>query len=509
MTRNLISIEQAKIFSGEQLLFENLDFQWNQGQQWAILGNSGVEQTAFLNTLLGNNRIVEGKIERPFASAYQVFMSQEGHVNSFRDLMATVSQKYIFKNKSNLQNFYYQQRFNSMESEEAVTVNEYLEDPEGFRAEEGRRGYWDKEKVIQLLHLEELTNKSLIKLSNGETRRLAIAAALIKNPHLLLLDQPMTGLDKETRETFGEILQAVVDSGIHLLMATTPTEIPECISHIALLENKKLKSAKLAQSKELQFSKIRPTHVFDSDLLQDLIGRNPDLPFRKMVEMKNVSIRYDRKEILHQVNWTVLSGERWALKGPNGAGKSTLLSLILGENPQAYANHLVLFDRRRGTGESIWDIKKHIGFVAPELSRYFPTNQTCLKVVLSGLFDTMGLFRKVNQEQESLAKKWLTFLGIEGTGEKLLQRVSLDQQRFILLARAMIKVPALLILDEATQGMDALQKTLFKSAVDKICSEYPLSMIHVSHYEEDIPKAVTKQLRLEKGKVIQKAEENH
>ncbi len=503
MNKSLIVIQNATVRFRDQLIFEELDFNWKHGQHWGIVGQSGEEQTAFLNTLLGKTNLVKGKIIRPFAEAYQNEMSQKGQVNSFRDLIAVVSQKYIFRNKSNLRNFYYQQRFNSMESDEAATVLEYLDEQDSFQTEVKDAGFWNKESVIQLMRLEELKNKSLIKLSNGETRRLAIAAALIKNPKLLLLDQPMTGLDLETRRDFGKMLDLIVESGIHIVMATNKNEIPGCISDIGVLERKKIRSIYNLQNDNLQFPEAKAFEEFNKDLLGELVSEKQEILFEKIVELRDVSISYDQKAILKGINWTVLPKEKWALKGPNGAGKSTLLSLIQGENPQAYANDIVLFDRKRGTGESIWDIKKHVGFVAPELSRFFPANQTCLKVVLSGLFDTIGLFKKVNLQQELLAHKWLSLFNLEDFATLRLNRISQDHQRFVLLARAMIKLPALLILDEAAQGLDEQQRIVFKTAIDHISASYPVSIIYVSHYEEDIPDCVDKMLRLENGRVVE------
>src|SRR5690606_189049 len=175
-------LENATVKHLGQVVFQQLDFQMMEGQSCAILAGSGLEKTAFLETIRGKTTLSTGRIRRVFSEAYQREKSQEGEINSFRDLVAVVSQKYEFRNKSNMQDFYYQQRFNSSESEEAATVEEYLRD-----VEVKINGYWDLEKVLELLHLEHLSDKSLIKLSNGETRRLAVAGALIKNPRLLLM----------------------------------------------------------------------------------------------------------------------------------------------------------------------------------------------------------------------------------------------------------------------------------------------------------------------------------
>lgn len=486
----IISIKKATVRHLDKVVFENLDFDWHEGQQWALISHSGADLTAFLETLRGRTMVTDGDIDRPFSKEYQSQMNEQGKVNSFRDLIAVVSQKYTFRNKSNLQNFYYQQRFNSMESEEAATVEEFLlEIPH-------HSGKWTLQRVMQLLQLEKLKDKSLIKLSNGETRRLAIAQALLQNPRLLLMDQPLTGLDVQTRADFGKILQQVVDAGVHIVMGTNPQEIPECITDIAVLGKKRVLKVLLAANKDQAQIDFEEAKGFEYTALKKLLLPYP-LPIRdSVIKLVNVNVRYGEKQILQGIYWEVKPGERWSLKGPNGAGKSTLLSLILGENPQAYANEIYLFDRRRGTGESIWDIKKRIGFVAPELSRFFPANQTCLKVVLSGLFDTMGLFKKVTAEQEKLAMDWLSFFGLEDTAGKLLKQVSLENQRFILLARALIKKPELLVLDEASQGMDIMQRRIFKETVDRICELTSVTLMYVSHYAEDIPEVVDREFVL-------------
>jgi molybdate transport system ATP-binding protein len=230
-------------------------------------------------------------------------------------------------------------------------------------------------------------------------------------------------------------------------------------------------------------------------LLKELISSEKTLD-EPIVQLRNLSIQYGEKNILQPLNWEIRSGERWLLKGPNGSGKSTLISLLIGENPQAYAQDLYLFGRKRGSGESIWDVKRPTGFVAPELSRFFPPNQTCRKVILSGLFDTMGLFRKPSPDQESIADAWLRVFGLEAVKDIPIQRLSLAHQRWTLLARALIKQPKLLILDEASQGLDDLQRELFRETIQKICLWSSITVIFVSHYQEDIPEAIDQILDL-------------
>jgi len=218
--------------------------------------------------------------------------------------------------------------------------------------------------------------------------------------------------------------------------------------------------------------------------------------------MNDVHIKYGEKVILDKVNWRVLPGERWALLGPNGAGKSTLLSLVNGDNPQAYANDIVLFDKKRGTGESIWDIKKKIGFVSPELHQYFPTDNSCLQVIESGYYDTLGLFRPSQKVKADTALAWMQALEIDKYARTLLKNIPASAQRLCLLARALIKNPDLLIFDEPCQGMDEHQQLNFKQIVNTICEISDVTLIYVSHYQHEIPDSVTKVLRLDKGMVV-------
>ena len=218
--------------------------------------------------------------------------------------------------------------------------------------------------------------------------------------------------------------------------------------------------------------------------------------------MVNTTIRYGQATILDNINWEVRKGQRWNVSGPNGAGKSTLLSLITADNPQAYANEIWLFDRRRGTGESIWDIKKRIGFVSPELHLYFDTGASAFDVVASGLFDTIGLFRALNEEQATLVRLWMSLLSLWEFRTRRLAQLSTGQQRMILLARALIKNPPMLILDEPGQGLDDQQTAYFRALITTLCTVFDTTLIYVSHYRQELPACIDHFLRLDKGAIV-------
>jgi molybdate transport system ATP-binding protein len=218
--------------------------------------------------------------------------------------------------------------------------------------------------------------------------------------------------------------------------------------------------------------------------------------------MENVTIKYGDKLILDQVNWQLKRGERWMLLGHNGAGKSTLLSLINGDNPQAFANKIILFDQRKGSGESIWEIKKKIGYVSPELFQYFPSGNTCMQVIESGFDDTLGLFRASGQRHAEICMRWMKLLEIEEYAGTMFRNVPVSVQRIVMLARAMVKNPVLLILDEPCLGLDFAQQEQFKKLIDEICSMSNMSLIYVSHYQHERPSCVEHTLKLEQGRVV-------
>jgi len=500
MSTTLLSIQHASVRYLNNHIFKSLSFNINKGENWALIGKSGSGKSALLQTITGRFNVTEGEVNYTFFEEFLAHHPDHDATLTHHKLIALVESKHHFRNLSNTTEFYYQQRYNSSDSEDAQTVEEYLHD---IKQIDGSNHYWTFDKVIEILRLEPLRSKQLIKLSNGETKRLLIAAALIKNPALLLLDTPLTGLDVQTRQLFNTILSEITDSGISVIIATSPREIPDAITHIAVLEDGEIvQTIEKADFNPDLFKDETKTNV-DAEKLKMLLNNTEKAAYTYMVKMNNVHIKYGEKVILDKVNWQVLPGERWALLGPNGAGKSTLLSLVNGDNPQAYANDIVLFDKKRGTGESIWDIKKKIGFVSPELHQYFPTDNSCLQVIESGYYDTLGLFRPSQKTKADTALAWMQALEIDKYARTLLKNIPASAQRLCLLARALIKNPDLLIFDEPCQGMDEHQQLNFKQIVNTICGMSDVTLIYVTHYQHEIPDSVTKVLRLDKGMVVE------
>jgi molybdate transport system ATP-binding protein len=480
------------------LILQDFNFDLVKGQHWALIGKSGSGKSALLDAIAGKTSFSHGEVRYPVVDQYILdYHFEDPLFNRFK-LISQVSSRHNFRSLSHTSNFYYQQRFNSTDSEDCETVEKYLSSINLYDSS----SFWTFERVTERMRLTHLLDKQLIKLSNGETKRLLLAAALIKNPLLLLLDNPLTGLDSSSRIEFNELISEIAASGISIIMTTSADEIPVAITHVAVLEYGK----EMKQMAKEMYTNGEVLSIASQDLDIEELGRLlylttiPD--YHIIAGLDSVTIKYGNKTILNDVSWQIKQGERWMLLGANGAGKSTLLSLINGDNPQAFANKIILFDKIKGGGESIWDIKKKIGFVSPELFQYFPVDNSCLQVIESGFYDTIGLFRKTNETKAEICFRWMRMLDIEQNAGILFKNSSVSVQRLCLLARALVKNPALLILDEPCQNLDSEQQERFRYLIDEICRRSKLSLIYVSHYEHDKPECVTRILQLEAGCVV-------
>jgi molybdate transport system ATP-binding protein len=222
----------------------------------------------------------------------------------------------------------------------------------------------------------------------------------------------------------------------------------------------------------------------------------------ELVRMEGVSIGYDGRQILAGVNWIICRGDSWALVGANGSGKTTLLSLISGDNPQAYANQIHLFGRSRGDGESVWQIKRRIGWISSELHLHFPEDQRCIETVASGFHDSIGCFRTPSSRQRKAAQRILADFELDRFSRSSFGSLSTGLQRMVLLARALVKSPDLLLLDEPCQGLDFMHRTLFLNAIESLLLKTTVTLIYVTHVADEIPRGIRKILRLHNGRAI-------
>jgi molybdate transport system ATP-binding protein len=222
-----------------------------------------------------------------------------------------------------------------------------------------------------------------------------------------------------------------------------------------------------------------------------------------LVKFNNVCVSYNDKKIVKEINWTIKKGEFWQLIGPNGAGKSTLLSLITGENTKAYGQDIYIFGQKKGSGESIWDLKKRIGYFSTTLTELFSRNQTLEQLILSGFFDSIGLYKKPEESQIYIVNQWLKIINLLEHKKTPFLKLSLGQQRLALIIRAIIKQPPLLILDEPLEGLDDENSTLVTQLINYLISTSTITILYVSHRLESklLPKLILELVPQKEGSI--------
>ncbi len=464
-----------------------VNWQIQNGEIWAVAGENGSGKSLLAELITGQYGLNEGDINYHFLEAIQQeFPEKTLHAWDFIKLVSFNSTYSIV----DFRPMYYQQRFNSTEAADSPFVRDLLQG-EGLKTPV-------TEEIIATLNIQKLMDRQLIQLSSGELRKLLIAKILMGNPKMLIFDNPFIGLDAASRDQLNELFVRMNMQGIQLMfLVPSAVDLPDCAERVLVMDQCRVTSIlsasefrKLHQQKQARASEIC------IDWANFPAPEDQPEACENVVKMEDVEISYGSQIIRQGVNWTIRKGEKWALLGPNGSGKSTLLSYIFADNPQAYSKKLTLFDLRRGSGESIWEIKARIGFTSSEMHLYYRENVPCLSVVASGFFDSVGLFRKCSESQLDIALQMLVLLECEHLKEKSFLKISSGEQRLVLFARSLVKNPELLILDEPFHGLDASKKLLCRWVVESFCEQPDKSLIYVTHRREEIPACVNKYMEL-------------
>ena len=459
---------------------EPVNFCLEEGEHIAIIGRNGAGKSMFVDLLTGCHPAFPDMVRYGFDEPYDNLK-----YISFRDTYGG----------DNDRTYFLQQRWNQMEiDEETPTVGQKLEEAYQLAGEDTPARRVLQKHLYELFHLESLLDKYIILLSSGELRKYKLAASLFTNPRVLIMDNPFIGLDAQTRDQLKELLTMLAkEQGLQIILVLAKTdEIPEFITHIVEVKEMKVMPKVAHRGQSL----CNP--VANAPYSQQ--GQSPCATAapEEVIKFNKVTIRYGTRTILKDLDWTVRKGEHWSLSGQNGSGKSTLLSLVCADNPQSYACDISLFGHQRGSGESIWDIKKHIGYVSPEMHRSYKQNIPAIQIVASGLKDTVGLYVKPNEAEQAQCRKWLKIFGIGHLADRNFREMSSGEQRLILVARAFVKEPSLLILDEPLHGLDDVNRRMVKNRVDEYCQDPEKTLIYVTHYQEELPQCIDHSLYLER-----------
>lgn len=478
MSKPILEIQNLSFQFGSNVVLKNLNFKINKNENWQIGGPSGTGKTTIAKIISGEIKNFEGNIKINFDENSEL-----------KQKVVYVSNWYQFTNLEGDRNFYYQQRYNKFAKNDTLTVFAEL----NHFAQKEQLDFKNVEKYLEIFDFQNFKEQQLIELSSGEHKKLQLVKAFWLKPQILIIDQPYTGLDVKSRKNLNQIFENLTQEGITLLLINNDDEVPSCINRFAEIKNGSF--LELTHHSEITKGEERTPKE-----LPYFLQKPPKTASKVMVKMENVNVSYGEKKVLKNINWQLNEGERWLLQGPNGSGKSTLLSLLNGDHPQAYANQIYLFGKKRGSGESIWDIKEKIGIISPELHWYYDLNANVAQTIASGFFDSMSLYQKLSFEQQQKLEQILHFFDLKDDKNKKLNTLSLGKQRLALLARTIVKNPELLILDEPCQGLDVQQTKYFNRVVDDLCKSGH-TLIYVGHFESQLPETLSHKLILEKGEI--------
>ena len=512
---------------------EPVDFEVCQGEHVAIVGPNGGGKSMLVDMITGAHALQPmNEVRYDFRPSKAKMVIDNIKYMAFRDSYGTTDGTY-----------YYQQRWNQHDIEDTPLVSELLDEAFAL-ADTGltRKTNFDKfvvrdetseqeaarlaqeeadrcemhaelekvrRRIYEMFHLEQLLNKHIIMLSSGELRKFQLTKTLMTNPRVLIMDNPFIGLDVEARRQLHDFLHILTqETNICIILVLSKSDdIPDFITHVYQVEDMTVGPK---QTLAEYTPPAVPAHVLDT-AKQEAILTLPsatEAGVQEVIAFNHVNIRYGQRTILKDLSFSVKNGEHWALSGANGSGKSTLLSIVCADNPQAYANDIVLFGHKRGSGESIWDIKQHIGYISPEMHRAFQRDIPAIEIVASGLNDSSGLYalpkilRPRNDREQQMRERclfWMDIFGVSQYADHTFLKLSSGEQRLVLLARAFVKDPSLLILDEPLHGLDLMNRRLVKDVIETFCQRPGKSLIMVTHYQEELPACIDHSIVLQRN----------
>lgn len=470
MIQPLITLQHAEIKLTNQLFLKIDDFQLQKHEFSVIVGHNGSGKSSLAKFLVQHQPPYNGQYQNDFSKISLL---------SFEQQQLLIEEIYRDLNNDCVDP-------DDHGKTAAQIILEQHNDP-NYLAE-----------LAETLQITRLLNRSFKLLSTGEGRKVLLARALITRPALLILDEPFEGLDHASQCFWQQLLADLcqTEKMAVILIINRLNDIPSQANSIAMMNNCSLL---LQDSTE----KILANPIFqqlrdaESAVQQDIppaaappeqLPANLDYVF----DLQAVQVRYGEKTILDNLNWQVKPGENWWIKGPNGCGKSTLLSLISGDHPQAFSNQVKIFGKQRGSGETVWQIKQKIGFLSNQLHLDYRVNCTALEVVVSGYFDSIGVYQKIPDSLKINALQWLERIKMAQFAEKPFRALSWGQQRLLLIARAMVKHPPILILDEPLMGLDAINRHLVLTFIEQLISNSHTQLLFVSHHLEDQPQCINR-----------------
>lgn len=494
----LVTLESVSLTVGNRSCLSDIDWTINPEELWLVRGGPGSGKSLLLEVLLGRQTPTRGRRRYPaFVAEYPdaaIGIPPKGAVR----LVSTGRQQEVAREHSSFQ----QARWHAAWTE-PVTVREFLSPrrvlgwlPFEVRSKEQRPKDWDARRsaLLEELALENLFDRRVAQLSNGELRKLLLLAARLAAPRLLLLDDPLAGLDEASRTRVIRALRRWAADGVELVIATErDSELAELATHRMILG---------AGSRS---SLSTPTRVGMASALESIASMPKQAAAEAprtapLIRCENVRVQMDGTTLLAGIDWQVNPGEHWMITGPNGSGKTTLLSLLTGDHPQSYSNRIWVFGKRLGVDTTLWERRRKVGHVAPELYLHYPPGWSALETVLSGIHSTVGVYHEIGPADRARAQAWLATLGIT-SAERPLAALCEAERRLVMVARALLAEPSILLLDEPTQGLDPQQSARIHELLDACAKQRQVSIVLATHHRDERPACITRWLALDGGVV--------
>ena len=490
----LVSIDNAQCRIGSQALLRVEHFSIEQGQHWCVFGRNGSGKTLLVNLLAG---------KRLESSNYVSYDPQFDPVHDLH-IVSFEEQQRLWERDNRLDI----SEFSSDAQDRGTVVEAFIRASRA--ADESDENLFGQ--LTEQLALEALLDKGIRFLSSGQVRKVLIARALYAFraglPQLLILDDPLESIDRDSRRQIrNTIASHMIDQFSSLQLCRREQDILPGISHMALMQRSASEFHISVQgtlpevSRSIQFIEMNSLSAEVSASLERLLPATaPDRDCsEELIRLQNVSAAYGDLKVLNDINWVMTAGDHVVIEGPNGCGKSTLLSLIDGENHKGYGQQVFLFGRLKGSGETIWETKKQFGLVSNELHNKYIKGWRVLDVVVSGFFDSVGLYDEGGSGQVEAARAWIEAFGLRQWERQYYHEISFGQQRLVLLARAMVKSPRILILDEPCVGLDDYHRQLILKVLDTIAQRSLTNILYVTHVADEQPSCINQLLRFRKN----------
>ncbi len=506
-----ITLENIAVRLYDRRYLENSSWRIKTGRHWAVLGPNGSGKTTLALAILGKVPVIAGRIVYHFLNddpaGTRLIGGSIGYVSP--DQHREILLKEALLDES---------RHFSGNINEVTTVGDILK--EGLLDRQDASQFKARLSAIAVeTGILDLVPRNIRAISKGEMSKMLIARALLNQPRLLILDEPFDGLDKQSRKSMTRLIERLMQGSMQVILITHRLqEIVEGFSHVLYLEKGRI-AGTCRRAEALRPDVIKKiygikgnginagntrSNIAGSRQARKIIqlsrqaGKNK---IQTLVEMRAVTIRYKNRLSLDKFNWTMRSAENWALIGPDGSGKTTVLKLITGENLQVYANEIYLFDRKRGSGESIWEIRHHIGIISSEMQARYGHQISAFDMVCSGFFDSNGLYRRCSRQQLEVAGYWIDLMDIGHFAKQKFGMLSHGQKQLVLFARAMVKSPLLLILDDPCEGLDIENRRKVLDIADFVGEHTDTNLIYVNHSETELIPCITHVLNMDAGRV--------